>query len=378
MCKRYPLIYLIIFFSFIYLMSCSNHATDAKVTISADSCLTCPPPKVAISSVPESSIENKIKAPAIVPPEMVWIPGGTFSMGTDAANESLCAIKGVTTDAQPIHKVHVAAFWMDEHEVTNAEYALFVKATGYQTIAEKVPTQEEFPDAKPEMLFAGSVVFSPPAAVVSLNDYLQWWDFRKGANWRHPLGKNSSIKGKDNYPVVHIAWRDAAAYAKWAGKRLPTEAEWEFAARGGLNGNIYSWGNTFLPGKKHMANTFQGHFPNEDSGEDGFKGIAPVKQFPANGYGLFDMTGNVWEWCADWYRSDYYRMAPNKGIWENPIGPKDSYDPEEPEARKKVQKGGSFLCSDQYCSRYIAGTRGKGEWQTGTNHVGFRCVKDVH
>jgi formylglycine-generating enzyme required for sulfatase activity len=195
-------------------MACSNSVVKDKVPVAADSCLTCPPPTVAASSLAESTVVNKIKAPATSPPEMVWIPGGTFSMGTDAANESLCAIKGVTTDAQPIHKVHVASFWMDEHEVTNAQFALFVKVTGYQTIAEKAPTIEEFPDAKPEMLFAGSVVFSPPATVVSLNDYLQWWDFRKGANWRHPLGKNSSIKGKENFPVVHIAWQDAAAYAK--------------------------------------------------------------------------------------------------------------------------------------------------------------------
>ncbi|ESU26373.1 hypothetical protein FLJC2902T_28590 [Flavobacterium limnosediminis JC2902] len=265
---------------------------------------------------------------------------------------------------------------MDETEVTNAQFEAFTKATGYKTIAETTPTKEEFPDALPEMLVAGSVVFTPPASAVKLDNYFQWWNYVKGANWRHPEGPNSSIKGRENYPVVHIAWEDAVAYAAWAGKRLPTEAEWEFAARGGLSAQKFAWGNTFIPNGKHMTNTFQGQFPIEDKGEDGFKGMAPVKQFPKNGYGLYDISGNVWEWCSDWYRNDYFETMSGKETVKNPQGPKESHDPAEPGVQKKVHKGGSYLCTDQYCSRYVMGTRGKGDWRTGTNHVGFRCVKD--
>lgn len=324
-----------------------------------------------------ATVENSIPKPAVIPQGMVWIPGGTFSMGTDAANESLCEIKGITSDATPVHRVYVDAFLMDEHEVTNAEFAAFVKATGYKTIAEIAPTREEFPDALPEMLVAGSVVFSPPAAAVDLDEYGLWWQYIKGASWQHPHGAASSIKGKENYPVVHIAWEDAMAYAKWASKRLPTEAEWEFAARGGYCGKKFVWGDEFNPGGKAMANTFQGSFPNDDHAKDGFKGIAPVKQYGKNGYGLYDMAGNVWEWCADWYDHDYYKTLPAGEVIKNPSGPAKSNDPAEPGMQKKVHRGGSFLCTDQYCSRYITGTRGKGEWRTGTNHVGFRCVKDI-
>lgn len=280
-------------------------------------------------------------------------------------------------DSRPIHRVKVDAFFMDEHEVTNAQFTDFVKATGYVTIAEKVPTLEEFPDALPEMLVAGSVVFTPPSDTVSLNDFYQWWSYVEGACWRHPEGKNSSTKGRESYPVVHIAWEDAMAYSKWASKRLPTEAEWEFAARGGLQGNMYTWGNVFQPEGKYMANTFQGHFPNSNSAEDGYVGTAPVMKFSPNGYGLFDMSGNVWEWCADWYRHDYYVSQAKSNLSINPNGPSDSYDPDEPGVAKKVQRGGSFLCNDQYCTRYMVGTRGKGDWRTATNHVGFRCVKDI-
>ena len=207
---------------------------------------------------------------------------------------------------------------------------------------------------------------------------MQWWSYVKGANWQHPLGPGSNLQGKENYPVVHIAWEDAMAYAKWAGKRLPTEAEWEFAARAGKAGELYTWGNQFRPDGRWMANIFEGKFPNNDIGSDGFKGIAPVKQFPANTYGLYDIAGNVWEWCSDWYRPDYYQtLAKQGGVIKNPKGPQDSYDPEEPHAKKKVQRGGSFLCTDEYCTRYMVGTRGKGEWRSGSNHIGFRCVKDV-
>lgn len=312
-----------------------------------------------------------------IPKGMVYIPGGTFSMGSPNTTGMTHGGNQDMADCRPIHRVKVDAFLMDEHEVTNAQFTDFVKATGYVTIAEKVPTLEEFPDALPEMLVAGSVVFTPPSDTVSLNDFYQWWSYVEGACWRHPEGKNSSTKGRESYPVVHIAWEDAMAYSKWASKRLPTEAEWEFAARGGLQGNMYTWGNVFQPEGKYMANTFQGHFPNSNSAEDGYVGTAPVMKFSPNGYGLFDMSGNVWEWCADWYRHDYYVSQAKSNLSINPNGPSDSYDPDEPGVAKKVQRGGSFLCNDQYCTRYMVGTRGKGDWRTATNHVGFRCVKDI-
>ncbi len=324
------------------------------------------------NSKTELSYSNKNKTPK----NMKWIPGGTFQMGTDSKLESLCQIGGLTSDCK-IHTVYVDGFWMDEHEVTNAEFEAFVKSTGYITVAETKPTIEEFPDAKPDMLVAGSVVFSPPTSIESLDNYLNWWSYEKGVNWRHPLGSNSNIKGKENYPVVHIAWEDAVAYAKWAGKRLPTEAEWEFAARGGLSNKKFAWGDSFNPNGKYMANTFQGQFPSNDNANDGFKGIAPIKQYPCNKFGLYDMSGNVWEWCSDWYDANYFNTIPIKEVQRNPKGSSVSNDPQEPGVLKKIHKGGSFLCSDQYCSRYVMGTKGKGEWRTGTNHLGFRCVKSV-
>ena len=281
-------------------------------------------------------------------------------------------------DAQPIHRVYVDGFWMDQTDVTNEQFSQFVRATSYVTVAERKPRAEDFPGAPPENLFAGSVVFSPPNHAVPLDNHFQWWNYVRGANWRHPLGPESDIKGKEHYPVVHIAYEDALAYANWAGKRLPTEAEWEFAARGGLAGKPYPWGDDFRPDGKWMANTHQGHFPNADSGEDGYAGIAPVAQFPPNGYGLSDMAGNVWQWTRDWYRPDYYaQLAAAGNIPRNPQGPDSAYDPSEPAEKKRVQRGGSFLCTDQYCSRYVVGTRGKGEVSTGTNHLGFRCVKEI-
>ena len=281
-------------------------------------------------------------------------------------------------DAQPIHRVYVDGFWMDQTDVTNEQFSQFVRATSYVTVAERKPRAEDFPGAPPENLFAGSVVFSPPNHAVPLDNHFQWWNYVRGANWRHPLGPESDIKGKEHYPVVHIAYEDALAYANWAGKRLPTEAEWEFAARGGLAGKPYPWGDDFRPDGKWMANTHQGHFPYADSGEDGYAGIAPVAQFPPNGYGLSDMAGNVWQWTRDWYRPDYYaQLAAAGNISRNPQGPDSAYDPSEPAEKKRVQRGGSFLCTDQYCSRYVVGTRGKGEVSTGTNHLGFRCVKEI-
>jgi formylglycine-generating enzyme required for sulfatase activity len=282
-------------------------------------------------------------------------------------------------DARPVHRVRVDPFFMDATEVTNAQFAAFVKATGYVTIAEKKPTKEEFPDAPEENLVAGSVVFTPPPQKVPLNNHFQWWAYERGADWRHPEGPKSDLRGRENHPVVHIAWPDAVAYAKWAGKRLPTEAEWEFAARGGESGSLYAWGNQMMPEGKWMANTFQGSFPNSDAATDGFAGIAPVKRYKPNAYGLYDVAGNVWEWCSDWFRHDYYNtLAKKGGVAVNPKGPDDSYDPMEPGVPKRVQRGGSYLCTDEYCTRYMVGTRGKGEVSSATNHIGFRCVKDIN
>ncbi|MBS1997094.1 MAG: formylglycine-generating enzyme family protein [Cyanobacteria bacterium SZAS LIN-2] len=309
---------------------------------------------------------------------MVWIPGGEFSMGSeDPTTDGMCGGHEKMPDVRPVHRVYVDGFFMDKTEVTNEQFAKFVAATHYKTVAEITPTKEEFPSAPPENLVAGSTVFTPTPKAVPLNNMLQWWRFEHGADWRHPEGPKSSIKGREKYPVVQVAYPDAVAYAKWAGKRLPTEAEWEFAARGGESGKTYTWGNDLQPGGKWMANTYQGKFPVTDAASDGHKGIAPVAQYPANKYGLYDMAGNVWEWCSDWYRADYYaKLAEaNKGVVRNPQGPQDSWDPAEPTEKKRVHRGGSFLCTDQYCTRYMVGTRGKGEVNTGANHLGFRCVR---
>ena len=321
-----------------------------------------------------STVANPNTPPGPPPEGMVWIPGGEFSMGSDVDGEALCGPPGITMDSQPIHRVYVDGYWMDQTAVVNEQFAKFVQATGYVTVAERTPTKEEFPTAPPENLVAGSTVFTPTPGSVPLDNHYRWWSYVKGANWRHPTGPDSDLKGREKYPVVQIAYEDAAAYAKWAGKRLPTEAEWEFAARGGLSCKTYAWGDEFKPGGKAMANTYQGTFPVKDSGEDGFAGLAPVAQFPPNGYGLYDMAGNVWQWCSDWYRPDYFSELAAGGVARNPQGPQSPFDPAEPGEKKRVQKGGSFLCTDQYCSRYIVGTRGKGEISTGSNHVGFRCV----
>ena len=326
----------------------------------------------------EPTIINKNSPPGKVPEGMVWISGGEFSMGANVGGGGSCEAPTASNDAGPIHRVRVDGFWMDVTAVTNEQFKKFVESTNYVTIAERTPTREEFPDAPAENLVAGSVVFTPTDHEVPLNDHLQWWSYMKGANWRRPLGPDSDIKGKEKYPVVQIAYPDAEAYAKWAGKRLPTEAEFEFAARGGLSGKTYVWGDEFRPNGKWMANTWQGKFPVKDAGEDGFVGIAPVKSFPPNRYGLYDMAGNVWEWCSDWYRPDYYRALADKGgVAINPQGPDSPFDPAEPNEKKRVHRGGSFLCTDQYCSRYIVGTRSKGEVNAGTNHLGFRCVKSA-
>ncbi len=263
--------------------------------------------------------------------------GGEFSMGSSVECESMCGMPGLTQDASPIHRVYVDGFWMDKTEVTNAQFQEFVSATGYITVAEQVPTREEFPTAPAENLVAGSTVFTPTVTPVELDNYFQWWSYIPGANWRNPAGPDSSIDDKADYPVVHIAYEDAVAYAEWAGKRLPTEAEWEFAARGGESGQLYPWGDELLLNGKFQANIYQGTFPTAggDTGEDGFVGIAPVSQYAANKYGLHDMSGNVWEWVSDWYRPDYYDgLAKSSQIARNPEGPSSSYDPVETRCTK--------------------------------------------
>lgn len=310
----------------------------------------------ATASAPKPIVANTGKTD-----EMAWIPGGSFQMGAEDF-----------ADSKPVHIVNVKGFWMDEHEVTNAQFAQFVKATGYRTVAERPLNPQDYPQVPPDQLVPGSAVFTPTPQPVSKDNPLQWWRYVAGADWQHPNGPQSSIKGHENEPVVHVSYEDALAYAKWAGKRLPTEAEWEFAAQGGKGYQTYYWGNELNPGGKWMANIYQGDFPHRNTREDGFAEAAPVKTFPANPYGLYDMDGNVWEWCQDFYRPDYYAQVPGN----NPQGPSDSYDPDEPGAVKRVQRGGSFLCSDQYCIRYKAGSRGKGEVTSGSNNLGFRCVRD--
>ncbi len=299
--------------------------------------------------------------------DMVWIKPGLFLMGS---NEK------AFRDTHPVHQIRLDGFWLDKTEVTNAEFQRFVKATQYKTVAERTPRQEDFPNAPKENLVAGSLVFTPPQHVVSKGSHLNWWRYVPGANWQHPYGRKSNISGKDNYPVVQIAYADAEAYAKWAHKRLPTEAEFEYAARGGLSEKKYSWGDVLKPGGIWQANIWQGVFPYENTKEDGFADTAPVGRYPANGYGLYDMTGNVWEWCSDWYAADYYKNFLGALIQKNPKGPEKSLDPAEPNVQKRVQRGGSFLCTDQYCARYMVGARGKGEPDSGSSNVGFRCAMD--
>jgi formylglycine-generating enzyme len=300
---------------------------------------------------------------------MKFIPGGTFRMGSD---------KHYAEEA-PSHRVTVDGFWIDETPVTNAQFRKFVDETGYTTFAEIAPKAEDYPGALPHMLKAGSLVFSAPAKPVGLADWSQWWEFRFGANWRHPYGKGTWTKGIENHPVVHISYQDAEAYAEWAGKKLPSEAEWEFAARGGLEGAEFAWGAELMPGGKYMANTWQGLFPHENLKLDGFDRTSPVKAFPPNGHGLYDMIGNVWEWTTDWYSLKHVADAPKACcIPVNPRGASKeaSFDPLQPQIRipRKVLKGGSHLCAPNYCRRYRPAARHAEPIDTSTSHVGFRCV----
>jgi sulfatase modifying factor 1 len=317
-------------------------------------------PSPPAASVTSGKI-NPGKRPAQANPEgMVSIPGGTFLMGADGAPMQ---------DTGPVHEVTLDGFWLDKTEVTNRQFARFVAATGYVTVAERQPDPAEFPGVPAEKLVPGSLVFTPPAGEISLDNPLAWWSYVPGANWRHPEGPASSIEGKDDHPVVQVCWLDAVAYARWAGKRLPTEAEWEYAARGRKEMAQFVWGDQQRPGGKWQSNIWQGRFPDRNAPEDGFATTAPVGSFPANGFGLFDMSGNVWEWCADWYRPGY-----DAGPARNPKGPPSSVDPDEPRVPKRVLRGGSFLCTDDYCGRYRPGTRGKEAVESATSHVGFRCA----
>ena len=330
-----------------------------------------PAPAAFAATVPALTL-----APGPAPSGMVWIPGGEFSMGAADPRGLEHGGHEPMSDARPIHRVYVDPFWMDATEVTNEEFERFVKATGYVTVAEQKPTREEFPTAPLANLKAGSVVFTPPSEEIPLDDHYRWWSYVAGASWRHPEGPGSDLRRRGRHPVVHVAYEDAVAYAAWAEKRLPTEAEWEFAARGGLSGKLYPWGDDLKPGGRWAANIYEGRFPirGADLGEDGHVGVAPVGQFSPNAYGLYDVAGNVWEWVTDWYRLDYYATL-GPGVARNPRGPADSFDPAEPTEKKRVHRGGSFLCTDQYCTRYLVGTRGKGEVTTGSNHLGFRCAK---
>lgn len=300
---------------------------------------------------------------------MVWIPGGGFRMGSDHHYP----------EEAPSHHAIIDGFWIDRTPVTNRDFKAFVNATGHVTTAQIVPDRKDYPGALPKMLFAGSLVFSPPRRVDDRRDWSQWWTLMKGANWRHPYGPGSNIRNLDDHPVIHVSYKDALAYATWAGKDLPTEAEWELAARGGLQDAEFAWGDTLTPGGRHMANTWQGTFPTDNTCDDGFDRTSPVTAFPPNGYGVYDMIGNVWEWTSDWW-SDRHDADAAKPccIPRNPRGGPEaaSFDPSQPAIRipRKVLKGGSHLCAPNYCRRYRPAARHAEPIDTSTSHVGFRCV----
>jgi formylglycine-generating enzyme required for sulfatase activity len=314
--------------------------------------------------------------PEEAPPGMVWIPGGEFTMGTDSDLG--------WPDEKPAHRVRVDGFWMDETEVTNAQFRAFVDATGYLTTAERPPNPADImrqlpdgvPPPSPDKVVPGAVVFTPPKESVPLDNYARWWAWTPGASWQHPEGPNSDLKGRENHPVVHVSWDDAIAYAMWARKRLPSEAEWEYAARGGLDNQPYTWGNA-KPGAdgKWQCNIWQGEFPSKNTLADGFERTAPVKSYPPNGFGLYDMAGNVWEWCNDWYQHDLYEHRAKIKVVENPQSPSRSSNPNNPFMALRVQKGGSFLCNDAYCTRYRPSARHGVPSDTGLSHAGFRCVR---
>lgn len=319
---------------------------------------------------------------------MIWIPEGSFVMGGEIAEfmEEWPYFARSRNDERPIHSVGLSGFWMSETPVTNEEFQAFVDATGYKTTAEKAPTLEEIMSLLPEgaqpppeeSLVAASLVFQAPSSSVPLNNALAWWQWLPEANWKQPEGPGSTIEGRMNHPVVHVSYFDALAYAEWKGMSLPTEAQWEFAARGGQEQMTFSWGNDPITEKIPSVNIWQGEFPNENTLEDGYYTTSPVTAFNPNAYGLYDMSGNVWEWVSDWYRSDTYKdRASSEIIPFNPQGPQESYDPQEPHLAKRVIRGGSFLCNDSYCSGYRPAARMKNSPDTSSNHMGFRLVKNI-
>jgi formylglycine-generating enzyme len=314
-----------------------------------------------------SSTEQFAETVCLPTKDMILIPHGTFAMGSDKHYQ----------EEAPAHTVTVNSFWMDKFAVTNEQFETFVNETKYITVAERPPRAEDYPGAKPEMLRPASVVFQKARGPVDLRNHYNWWTYVLGADWRHPEGPKSSIENRSLHPVVHITYEDAEAYAKWIGKELPTEAEWEFAARGGLDAAPYAWGEEFTPGGQHMANTWQGEFPWQNLLLDGYEGTAPVGQFPPNGYGLFDMIGNAWEWTSDWYAAAH---SPQKACCGGAIADAErrekSYDPAMPDIRipRRVIKGGSFLCAPNYCRRYRPAARMAQPIDTSTCHVGFRLI----
>lgn len=373
-------------FLLIFLFSCqsskkndNNKATEEVIVKSQECCVSAVPDRFngsikSANSTSTVNIDSLIKTnPAFE--EMIFIPGGVFNMGARDAQFA-------REDEYPVHPVKVNSFFMDPHPVTNAQFQQFVKETGYVTTAEKDIDWNEFrkqlppgtPKPDDSLLKASSLVFTPPPHRVNLDDVSQWWAWIRGASWKHPDGPGSSLKGLENYPVVHVSWEDANVYAKWAGKRLPTEAEWEYAARGGHDDYVYAWGFERVNEGEPKANSWDGEFPVYNSARDGFELLAPVKQFAPNNYGLYDMAGNVWEWCADLYHHEYYKTFNPEEVADNPAGPETSYDPLEPNVQKRVIRGGSFLCNDSYCSGYRAAARMKSTEDTGMSHLGFRCV----
>lgn len=352
----------------------------AAAVISGEQTPQASPPTTEVStasdSTPADSSQNaplQIDPPGPAPEGMVWIPGGTFLMGN---------VSGPPDEA-PRHEVTLDGFWMDATEVTNAQFSKFVEATDYVTVAERKPKREDFAgqvedinSIPEENLVAGSICFNSGFDRKTLRrDHPLWpyqiWQYVPGANWRHPEGPQSNLDDRQQHPVVHICWHDAQAYCEWAGKQLPTEAQWEYAARGGLAGKTYPWGDERNPEGRWLNNIWQGDFPFDNHAKDGFPGTAPVRQFPPNGYGLYAISGNVWEWCSDFYRPDYYARSPRR----NPAGPSDSFDPNEPNMVKRVQRGGSFMCSDNYCIGYRVSARMKGEPSSSMAHCGLRCVQ---
>ncbi len=387
----------IIFLSFFSCKDKKANTNEESKTAPSDSMMSCYPAKTKLligSDFMDRAALDKIdeiktdKNQLLSFNDMMKIKGGVFDMGGDmiAGFENMPKTALAQDDELPKHQVEVNDFWIDEHEVTNAQFAAFVKATGYTTTAEtaidwnelkkQLPPGTPKPDDKD--LVPGATVFHYASKNADKNDLSQWWKFERGVNWKHPAGINSSIEGKENYPVAQVSWYDANAYAKWAGKRLPTEAEWEFAARGGKTNAMYPWGNEKITEGEKKANTLQGSFPYNNTKEDGFEFTAPIKSFKPNGYGLYDMAGNVWEWTGDWYSPEYYSDLYKKGgIAKNPQGPEKTFEYGQENAVSKVIRGGSFLCSDTWCSGFRNARRMRESPDTGIEHVGFRCVRDV-